>query len=471
VDSERAERHLRLAAEAGLRRALMLPRYDAELRSRDVFTDSIARVHGVAAALIAAGAIDAHRAEAITLQFQAALAVRHRLHPHAAGPLLGPPHRWRPGPHAPAASAAPGVPGAPEAPGARPARVIPVGRMLPFRDEDVAGELYVLSLVITEHQAVAPVVARIRHSVHGGGWLPAAHGYVPVSLTAADDQGTTYIAGLEGGGDLHQWEGRVRFLPPPPPGASWLRLGTGPDDNGFRIDLTAKPATAGAVVTPVSADPGEWLLDNMVRDIVARAVEGTVTVQRRSGGPGDVIAALEAAGVLSPFSPTPGRIATIYERIGITRHGITARPAADLPEPWLSALAYFGRRHRPPVQDGTATVAVVLPEMDGAQLALAGLHTRADQTFLHIVARGLPDIAPFGSGQAALLDSGGWLRDDAGQWHVAVSRKRRETGDEASVVWRVLPPLGRETAAFTLVRTAPGSRATVQVPLSWWASP
>jgi hypothetical protein len=54
---------------------------------------------------------------------------------------------------------------------------------------------------------------------------------------------------------------------------------------------------------------------------------------------------------------------------------------------------------------------------------------------------------------------------------VAVPREWRETGDEASVVWRVLPSLGRETAAFTLVLMAPGSRVTVQVPLSWWASP
>ncbi len=342
--------------------------------------------------------------------------------------------------------------------------------MLPFREEDMAGELYVLSLVITERQATAPVVARIRRTVHGGGWFPA-HSYIPASLTADDDQGTFYVARLDGGGDLNQWEGRVLVHPAPPPGATWLRLSTGHDDTGFRIDLTGKPAPADAVVTPVSAEPGEWLLDNMVRDIVARAVEGSVSVQRDGGGPGDVIGALEAAGVLSPFSPAPGRIATIYERIGITRHGIAARPAVDLPEPWLGVLAYFGRRHRSPVQDGTATVAAVLPEMDGAQLVLVGLHTRADQTFLHIVARGLPDRTLPGSGQAALLDTGGWLRDDAGQWHVAVQREYRGAGDEASVVWRVLPPLGRETAAFTLVLTTPASRATVQVPLSWWASP
>ena len=258
------------------------------------------------------------------------------------------------------------------------------------------------------------------------------------------------------------------FYPSPPPGARWLRLGIGHDDNGFRIDLTGKPAAADAMVTPVSAEPGEWLLDNMVRDIVARAVEGTVSV-RRGAGPGDVIAALEAAGALSPFSPTPGRIATIYERVGIRQHGITARPAADLPEPWLGVLAYFGRRHRTPVQDGTATVAVVLPEMDGAHLALVGLHTRADQTFLHIVARGR--IAPPGPGQAALLNSGGWLRDDAGQWHVAVHREWRGPDEDALALWRVLPPLGRETAAFTLVLTTAASRATVRVPLSWWASP
>ena len=49
--------------------------------------------------------------------------------------------------------------------------------MLPFREEDMAGELYVLSLVITERQAVAPVVARYRPSGRGSGWISRAHGY------------------------------------------------------------------------------------------------------------------------------------------------------------------------------------------------------------------------------------------------------------------------------------------------------
>ena len=164
MDSERAERHLRLVAEAGLRQALALPRHDGEVRPRDVFSECTARLHRVAAALVAVSAVDDDRAEAIMDQFQAALGVRH-LHHITASPRFGPAPRSPRGPGGPpqpgppaAASAQAAGPGGPGGPGGPPGptgpvRVIPVGRMLPFGDENVIGELYVMSLVLTARQA------------------------------------------------------------------------------------------------------------------------------------------------------------------------------------------------------------------------------------------------------------------------------------------------------------------------------
>ncbi|HEY2268351.1 MAG TPA: hypothetical protein VGI96_37440, partial [Streptosporangiaceae bacterium] len=67
MDGERAERHLRLAAESGLRRSRTLPDYGTAPNLRAVFTDCIARLNGVAAALTAVGALDADRADEILL--------------------------------------------------------------------------------------------------------------------------------------------------------------------------------------------------------------------------------------------------------------------------------------------------------------------------------------------------------------------------------------------------------------------
>jgi hypothetical protein len=98
VDSERAERHLRLAAETALRRARTLPRDDGQVRPREIFTECIARLRRVATTLVTVGAVDAGLADMIMDEFQAALGVRH-LHPITASPLFMP----RPEPPGPVA--------------------------------------------------------------------------------------------------------------------------------------------------------------------------------------------------------------------------------------------------------------------------------------------------------------------------------------------------------------------------------
>ena len=481
MDSERAERHLRLAAEAALRRARTLPREAGQVRPRDVLSECLGRLRGIATALVSVGAVDADRAEAIMDEFQAALSARH-LHAMTVRPLpvgrLLPVGRPRPAaPARPVIRAAPATgsprPDAEPAPSAGIPRGIPVSRMLRLRDGDVTGELYVMSLVVTATHAAAPAVARIRRRARDTTWAPAPTSFPPFGqITAADDRETRYHVGAQGGGLLSRWTGHLNIQPGPPAGARWLDLNAG-DDASVRIDLTGTTEVASAVIEPLSARPGDQLLENVAQQILAAAADDPHLARQAADSTGDTVRALEAAGALSPLSPAPGHLATVCGRLGIDGHGITARPTPDLPEPWLSVLACYGRRHRHTVRDGTATVAVTLPELNGARVVLAGLHTLNGQTYLHVLGCGWPaswSARRFGPGMLPAF--GWWLQDDAGHWHVAVQRQWTEgPGGETFVMLRVVPPLGRETASGTLFVTTPEQRAAVRVPLSWWAVP
>ena len=461
MDSERAERHLQLAAEAELRRARAVPRDGKQVRPREIFTGCIARLRGVAVTLVTVGAVDAGRADMIMDEFQAALGLRH-LYPITASPLFMP--RRRP-PGAPAGAPVPAAPSG-------PLRVIPVSRMLPIRHEDLTGEVYVMSLVVTAAQAVAPAVARIRSVPQEGGLARAALGFPALdTITATDDRGTLYRTCCHGGGSPGRWAGHLQIRPAPPPGAQWLEL-SGAGQASLRIALTGARQTARLTAEPRPGAPGERLLADVAQQILVAAAD-TGMAGQTAENLGDTIAALEAARALSPLSPTPGQLATVCERLGTGRHGITARPTADLPEPWLSVLACYGRRHRSAVRDGVATTALPLPELDGARIALAGLHSVDDQSYLHVFGCGLPPAwTSRRSGLQARTAPGWWLRDDAGHWHAAVPGEWTEDiHGETSIMLRVLPPLGHETSSGTLFITLQASRASVHLPLSWWAAP
>jgi hypothetical protein len=472
VNRDRAERHLRLAAEAGLRRGRALSDYGAAPGGAAFFTDGILRLSSVAMALTTVGALEAELADDILIQFQAALAVRRRLQPQTgAGPLL----LRRPRQLVPAGAAPPPRPARPPAPAA-PWRLWPVRRMLPFRDDFVAGELYVLSLLVTADRAQALVFAPLRPAIAGSaGFTGFPEPFA--RITAADDRGTAYQVNFRGGGTVTQWEGQLVIDPPPPAGARWLELSTGPDAPRLRIDLTAGPPVSDVTVQPQDSQPGEQLLEHAAQQILASSAGHPGDTRRQAYGLGDVVAALEAAGALSPFSPVPGYLAMICERLGIGNHDITAAPTADLPGPWLSMLAWYGRRHRPPVHDGTAAVSTVLPDVDGARVALGGLHTRNNETFLHLMVAPDPSAGP---SDGPLTDAGPfshpgfscWLRDETRQWHVAVPGRWQGDGDgEVTGTLRVLPPLGRDSGGVTLLASTLHSRVRAEVPLRWWAAP
>jgi len=347
--------------------------------------------------------------------------------------------------------------------------------MLPFGDENVIGELYVMSLVLTARQAAAPVMARTRPAAAAARAAALPRHFPPFqAVTARDDRGTRYRADARGSMALNRWAGQVRIQPAPPAGACWLEL-SADGRASIRIDLTGYAEACGVTTEPLSGAPGEQLLEYGAQQILVTAADDRFIAGQAADGMGDVVRALEAAGALSPFSPAPGHLAMVCERLGLGGHGITARPTADLPEPWLSVLACYGRRHRPAVREGIATMAVTLPELDGARIALTGLHTVHDWTLLQGFRSGVPWPWPFRPTRLGTDPAlGWWLRDDAGHWHVAVPRQHEHQdmgGGEASIMLRVVPPLGRETAACTVSVTTPTRRADVRVPLSWWASP
>lgn len=497
MDSERAERHLRLAAEAELRRVRAQPRPDAGAGSTvPLMVQAIGRLGRISRALVAVGAIDGERVESLGHEFRTALGVRGldppglRTHvgwarsrplgglaQRAAHVTRGPAGPSLAGTTAAAAAAAVLGPAAasPVAAAGQPVmRTVPVARMFPFHREEANGEVYVLSLVTTANQAALSAIVRIRQAPAGPVLTAARARVLPFQvMSAADDAGRPYNLVFAGGGHANAWVGHFSVHPVPPADARWLQLADDSGEPAIRIDLCARSQPPEVRAEPAPATPGERLLNAVAQSIIVGAAHGHVLRAQLTDGLGDLVAALEAAGALSVFSPAPARLAALCQRLGIDTHGIPVPPAADLPRPWTDVLAYYGRRHRPPGRDGIAALSVLLPELDGARFALAGLESRDDQTTLYVVASGLAADRPAVHTPPSMdLGSAWWLRDDAGHWHVAaVDEWTASEAGESRFGLRVYPPLGRAVTSVELVISGATTRLRTRLPVSWWAGP
>jgi hypothetical protein len=195
-----------------------------------------------------------------------------------------------------------------------------------------------------------------------------------------------------------------------------------------------------------------------------------IPVAGMTAGLGVTIAALQAAEVLPPLSPVPGQLAALCASLQLPGHGITAAPAPQLPEPWLSLLSHYHRRKpdTAPARDGFAAAAAALPELDGVRLVLLGLHNCDGGTWVNALAHG--DLArrphlPVGLDMVFPLSI--WIRDDAGRWHVARPAGWFDEGGEAALTLRLTPPLTRPTASIEVLATGQSAEVRVTVPLSW----
>jgi hypothetical protein len=448
--AERAETYLRLLAETALRPAA---------------NGDISRVRRAAEALTDAGVVSDQTAAEILADVQLALRVRGRRQTAAgAGPRLRKLRGFHPGGPV-------GQPGARQVP----------WRVLPLGPPSTGSRL--MALIRTADRALAPAVLQ----------FPAAAPIEPLStevgplttLTATDDLGTSYRIGFpDGTWAGSTWTGTISLHPAPPPAVRRLEISS-PNGPVLRASLSANSAGHLAPVLtlePVEESPGERVLTRRAEAMLAAlARENPATRGARLPPDTDELAGiLEAAGVLSPLSAAPARLATLAQLLGLP----TERPASKIPARWTEVVAHYGRRRRPAPVAGTAAIGVVLPALDGARFAVAGLHSGGPGTFMHVVAEGLRPVSrrpqralpgalgalgsPWEAAPAVDAGFSWWVRDDAGGWHLgAIEEVNPVGGREGLLRMALLPPLGHCTAALSLEVSGPAQQVTANLPVRW----
>jgi hypothetical protein len=342
---------------------------------------------------------------------------------------------------------------------------VPVGKVIRVRKGDMRRELLVVAYV---------------QSADGARFTMA--GWPFRSFDAVDDRGARYRIRFRGG----TGEGVLQLRPDPRHEIGWLDLTTTPGGSATRIDLDPSDSKFPALdvtLTPRIASPGDLLLNVMAARILTAAAafpldnpEQLAAAQADlrafvANGPGDIVAALHAAGVLSPDSPLPGQLAGLCARLGIRDHGIAAPPAGELPEPWQSMLALY---HRPEPQamlapGSVAAMVVELPELDSARITILGLHHGDRGSILHLLANGVTpeDHWTYSRGVRPLPLL--WIRDSSGRWHttrMTGSNLSRDTGE--ALLWlEIVPSLDRGTAWIEVIAAGQSAEARARLPIGW----
>jgi Sigma-70, region 4 len=459
------------AVKAHTARGISMLRAELETRPN-------ARLRRVVRVLTGVGALDKEVADQILDDFKLALGARQagsgaqRMEWRARLGLVS--ARGRPGGAATGWTHPPAAAG----PQAAPGLVVPLGQLIVFRGADFTGELYLLSYARVATGPQLSVFAQKRRQ--SGLWEPSGPRLFD-PFTATDDRGTSYQVGIRdiGGGSMG-WTLMLR--PDPPNDPQWLDLTTTPGDPPVRIHLdppapgTCPLGVADVTVRKAAPDPGEYQLHIIAARLLAAASQDMLPLAAHTPGTlarlaeelGDVTAALQACGALSPLSPVPGQLAALCAGLNVGGHGITAPPGRDLPEPWLSLLACYQRRkpRTASERDGCAAAAVVLPELDGIRLAVLGLHNCQDSTVLHMHASGPNSEAIYGPDELyawALL----WVRDSAGRWHTTRTIGRSGIGGEVALRVEVVPPLSRADAWIELLAAGRSAGVRATLPLHW----
>jgi hypothetical protein len=495
MNREGAETYLRLMAEAELRRAALAPRGAAGARQ----AGDLALIAYI---LSAAGAIDT---DEVRSDLYLALLAR-RTAPvtgtSSGSPAQSPIAEWRRArvlhiqPSRPVAGAFAVSGAGPPASTQAAWRIVPAGRVIRITDGDVRGELHLL--------AYAQTTAGARFTA--AGWLegppgaarpgtapgappqrslPPHLGAARFQFTAVDDQGTSYRLGLTSRRPAGRapWHGVLELQPDPPREIRWLDLSATSADAAIRIDLDPQVPPPDITVARKPRSPGELLVDVIAARLLSLAATYPQDTPERlaaarpglvphvPGGLGDIINALLAAGALPPASVVPGQLARLCESLGVGGHGITASPAADLPEPWLSMLTRYYRRrlYAWPVPGGWAAAAVELPEIDGTRIAVLGLHQDERGTVMHMLASGVTPEDDWayirGVGPLPAL----WIRDSCGRWHATGKYGYGPSRNAGEVMLEpvIVPPLEAGTDWIDVVATGTSAAVRVRVPLRW----
>jgi hypothetical protein len=464
VDSERAETHLRRVAEAELRRACAAQ--EGAVHSLDQLMEArkrspSSRVTQVARALTSVRALDPDVATTIRDEFAFALALRQHRAPNPGDIMRSPGLR-----RAFADQPQPGA-GRAVAAGTGELLAVPIGMMLPVTSELGHGEIYLLAYCHTGSTARITVVAHLRGDVWGG----VPEGVFGLdSASATDDKGRSYQVSISGADpDQEGWTGDLTLKPEPPADVRWLDIPVG-DGDVHRIPLEPEQPLPEVEFTPHAHSPGEHFLHGIAAEIFGglpvlthklrgRAPEfRPVLANHLADGLGDMVAALQSAGALSPLSHVPAQLVTLCESLGITNHGIAAQPTLDLPAPWLSLLTHYHRRKPETVLPGygISGAAALLPDIDGVRLAVLGLHNGSNGSIMHVHVTGPEADLPLV-----------WIRDESGRWHTTRWGFRNRLSEEEMMIrLQIFPPLPR-TASVEILAAGRLAQARTELRLEW----
>jgi hypothetical protein len=473
VGDEGAETYLGLLAETELRRAGDQLRGLDAAAGTDVWSDpglspsaiaerALGKVGRAGRILVAADALDEDFLVRFTADLHAAIKARSRIllsWDRGRGML----HRTM---FAPSSSQA-----LPSGRAGRAMQVTPIGRTLRVASDRAPSALHLMSLVRTETEAVITVVIRMHWPPDGSSTdleiTGAGPHHLPYDqLGAVDDRGARYTVRFERGhGGTATWRGIATLSPVPPPSVRRLDL---VGDGARLIRLPLGPLAAGRhePAEPVVIPPGERLLVLAAEHILA---SGDARRPGQGPDPGEMITVLTEAGAIAADSPVPGQIAALCQRLGAAGPGIAVSPAAsaaaEIPAQWASVIA----QRDTPVPAGGPEVFVplagILPDIYGARFALAGLSAVAGESHLHVVGSGVPEL----TGRFARNWTPGfswWLRDDAGNWHVATADEPDTFGNGLRAFrLRLTPPLAAVPDTVEVVVTGPATRVRATVPI------
>jgi len=361
-----------------------------------------------------------------------------------------------------------------------PDRFVPLGVTVPLHHDGISGDLYLMSFAHTGSGArfIALWGKPTLSPQHELG-LQNPELFPIGRLTVTDDRGSAYELDYTHGGGS-EWISEISLHPAPPDDIRWLEVAA-PPSPAVRVDLTP-PGGGEPEVSEAALSPGEQLLIMLAEQLLTVAAQFPLAprpglpeisprpVQAMGAGLGDIIAGLEAVDVLSPLSPVPARLAALCASLRIGGHGIAAAPADDLPEPWLSLLAYYQRRKpdTAQVRDGYAAVTAALPELDGIRLALVGLHNTQGATVLHVLARGVTREGRLGPFSVDLdFPLSFWLRDNGGRWHAAHPVGWNPREPEHAIGLLLVPPLPRSTTWVDVLAGGRSAEVRTRLPLRW----
>jgi len=405
-----AEIYVRRLAEVEIRRSGTLTRSEVNA--------GMTRINQAAFTLRAAGVLSEQCLRSVTAELAATLAVRSDLSPQLIGnrvQQVGPPRDD------------------PDRPMAMHPRAHALGQRIQVASERAPADLQLLALVLSPHAAVITIAMIMRWPADGSSTDLEISGAGPEHLPyerleAVDSEGTRYQVTFQTGeGGSIAWRGSASLSAPLSPQARWLDIIADGTERLVRLDLTRPAAAAEVTADEQAAAPGERLLAFAAERILASACGAAEPVG--SMDLRDTIEVLTGAGALAPDSPAIGRLAALCDRLGITSHGITAPPAADIPAPWSSVLERASAALH--AAGEYAPLDTVLPLVDGNRFVLAGLSVAGGDSFLLVVA----------SGPLAPPPISWWVRDSAGDWHVAVPRYPEMYGDEPVLRLQLVPPL------------------------------